>query len=158
MPAGLERSITLSADYAFTANPTAGDPEVDQLTAEMKDLYTRPSEGLIEISSRIAALANRIAGPDPDCWRRLRRIWDFIFDNLTFGIVQYDQIGTANPSEWVLDNGVADCQLGSALLISLCRALKDSGPACKRILTLLGRPERSLLGGNIYRRSGLGPR
>jgi hypothetical protein len=124
LPAGLERSITLSAEYAFTANPTAGDPEVDQLTAEMKDLYTRPSEGLIEVSSRIAALANRIAGPDPDCWRRLRCIWDFIFDNLTFGIVQYDQIGTANPSEWVLDNGVADCQLGSALLISLCRALK----------------------------------
>ena len=124
LTASHERSITLSADYAFIANPTVGDPEGDQLTAEMMDLYTRPSEGLIEVSSRIAALATRIAGPDPDCWRALRRIWDFILDNLTFGIVHYDQIGTANPSEWVLDNGVCDCQLGCALLISLCRSLK----------------------------------
>ncbi len=124
LPAGPGRSVTLSADYAFTANPTVGDPKVDQLTAEMIDLYTRPSEGLIEVSSRITALANRIVGPDPDCWQRLRRIWDFILDNLTFGIVHYDQIGTANPSEWVLDNRVVDCQLGCALLISLCRSLK----------------------------------
>ncbi len=124
LPAGVERTITLSADYVFTANPKVGDPEVDQLTAEMMDLYTRPSEGLIEVSSPITALANRIAGSDPDCWRRLRRIWDFILDNLTFGIIHYDQIGNANPSEWVLDNGVVDCQLGCALLISLCRSLK----------------------------------
>jgi hypothetical protein len=124
LPAGFERSITLSADYAFTANPTAANPEVAQLTAGMMDLYTRPSEGLIEVSSWIEALANRITGPEQDCWRRLQRIWDFILDNLTFGIVHYDQIGTSNPSEWVLNNGVADCQLGCVLLISLCRSLR----------------------------------
>jgi hypothetical protein len=120
---GPERSITVAADYAFRASPTVADPTIDHLTPQMNELYTRPSEGLIAVSARIAALADRIAGSDADRWRQLRRIWDFILDDLTCGLVHYDLIGAANPGEWVLDQGIFDCQLGSTLLISLCRAL-----------------------------------
>jgi transglutaminase-like putative cysteine protease len=142
LAAGLQRSITLSADYTFTANPTVGDPEVDLLSAEMRDLYTRPSEGLIQVSPRIAALAKHIAGPGPDCWRQLRRIWDFFFNNLIGGLVYYEQIGTTNPGEWVLDNGLFDCQLGCALLVSFCRSLKIPARLASGYLLYSAAPNR----------------
>jgi Transglutaminase-like superfamily len=120
---GLDQSVTISAVYNFVAFPVFGDPEADRLSSRAIDLYTRPREGLIRVSPRIAALAREIAGDEPDQWVQVQRIWNFILDNLECCFVHYDQIGTANPSEWVLDNGVFDCQLGCALLISLCRSL-----------------------------------
>jgi hypothetical protein len=123
LAAGREQSITISAEYTFIANASCGDPEASPLSAEEVDIYTRPREGLISVNSRIAALAKRIAGPEPDHWLQVQRIWNFILDNFTCCLVHYDQIGAANPSEWVLDNGVFDCQLGCALLISHCRSL-----------------------------------
>jgi hypothetical protein len=123
MLSGLDQVVTVSAIYTFVAYPVFGDPGVDQLSSQESDLYTRPREGLIRVSPRIAALAREIAGDELDQWVQVQRIWDFILDNLTYCLVHYDQIGTANPSEWVVDNGIFDCQLGCALLISLCRSL-----------------------------------
>ena len=37
-------------------------------------------------------------------------------------MVRYDQVDSAAPGDWVLDTGWYDCQLGSSLFVSLCRA------------------------------------
>ena len=121
--AGCERSVTIAAEYTFKANPVYGDPEADSLTNEELSLYTRSSEGLIRVSSRLTELAKRIIGQERDRWAQVQRIWSFILDKLTCCLVHYDQMGAANSGEWVLDEGIFDCQLGSALLISLCRSL-----------------------------------
>jgi len=123
LTAGSEPSIAISADYSFVANPACGDPQADRPTAEIVDLYTRPKEGLVAVTTRIADLAKRIAGKEPDRLVKVERIWNFILDEFALGQVHYDQIGASNPSEWVLDNGAFDCHLGSILFVTLCRSL-----------------------------------
>jgi hypothetical protein len=45
-----------------------------------------------------------------------------MLDRLTCGVVHYDQLDVMPATDWVLETGWFDCQLGSALLVALCRA------------------------------------
>lgn len=53
------------------------------------------------------------------------------------GMVHYDQVNADAPGDWVLNAGWYDCQLGSALFASMCRAQ--------------GIPARILSGHMLYR-------
>ena len=88
------------------------------------DLYLRPKEGLVVITKRIADLASSLVAecPTPGL-ESVRAFWDFIFDRLICGVIHYDQVDLLAPGDWVLDSGIYDCQLGSALLIALCRSI-----------------------------------
>ena len=116
------RAITLGVHVSFTAYPTLPDAPASPLAASEVDLYTRPSEGLIKVSPRIRALAAELAGAERDPWKVVRRFWNFMLDELTIGVLHYDELDPSNPSDRVLETGWFDCQLGSALLIALCRA------------------------------------
>jgi len=122
LPTAPRRAITLGVQVSFTAHPTVPDGASASLAPSEMELYTRPSEGKIKVSPRILALAAELAGAEADSWEVVRRYWNFMLDELTGGVVHYDQLDASNPTDWVLETGWFDCQMGSALLIALCRA------------------------------------
>jgi transglutaminase-like putative cysteine protease len=116
------RAITLGVHVSFTAYPTIPSAPARPLAASEIELYTRPSEALIKVSPRIRALAAELAGAERDSWKVVRRFWNFMLDELTIGVLHYDELDPSKPTDWVLETGWFDCHLGSALLIALCRA------------------------------------
>lgn len=102
------------------------------------DLYLRPKEGLVVITSEVEALARRLGGRE-SALTAIRNFWDYILDNFAFCPVHYDQVPSDAPLDWVLRTGVYDCQLASALFVALCRTA--------------GIPARLVSGNFLYRRS-----
>ncbi len=121
--------VTLTLEsQAQDALPPPADP----------DIYLRPREGLVMISDQIAALADRLSGnTGPE--NAVRAFWNYIMDEFQFCPIHYDQVPADTPLDWVIESGIYDCQLASALFVGLCRAK--------------GIPAR-LVGGNfLYRHS-----
>ncbi len=114
-------SVEIGAGLSFTANGAVQGSGSQSLTPQERELYLRPAEGLIRISPRIADLAATFAGADTSLEVALNA-WDFLLDELSCGMVRYDQVDPQAPGDWVLDNGWYDCQLGSSLFIAICRA------------------------------------
>lgn len=113
-------SLEIGADLSFTADGAAQSGAA-ALTSEERELYLRPAEGLIRVSQRIADLAATFSDTDTSL-EVASNAWDFLLDELSCGMVRYDQVDPQAPGDWVLDNGWYDCQLGSSLFISICRA------------------------------------
>jgi hypothetical protein len=113
--------MTVGAKLCFSASCQAPCPGQ---SAEQPDraLYLRQREGLIVVSERISALALALAGSGTTSLEAVRAFWDYINRELICGMLHYDQIDAASPCDWLLDSGWFDCQMGSALLVSLCRA------------------------------------
>jgi hypothetical protein len=120
VPPGQE--VELGFEASFTARPSGDEASPAPLDAEAFALYTRPKEGLIKVSEGIGRLAADLAGGERDPWTQVERFWDFLFERLMHGIVNYDEVDPARPNEWTLENGWCDCQLEVALLAALCRA------------------------------------
>ena len=103
-----------------------------------RDIYLRPKEGLIMISDQVAALADRLSG-NAKLENAVRAFWNYVMDEFQFCPIHYDQVSADAPLDWVIESGIYDCQLASALFAGLCRAK--------------GIPAR-LVGGNfLYRNS-----
>lgn len=117
-----KRTVTLAVQVGFTAYPTIPGQQLAPLPPSEIELYTRPSEGLIQISPQVRALAAELAGSAREPWALVRGFWNFMLDRLTCGVVHYDQLDIVPPTDWVLETGWFDCHLGSALLVALCRA------------------------------------
>jgi hypothetical protein len=115
-------AITIGVDLSFAAYPAIPSGPGVPLSASEIDLYTRPSEGLIKVSPRIQALAAELAGAERDPEQAVRQLWNFMLEHFTIGALHYDELDPSNPTDWVLETGWFDCQMGSALLIALCRA------------------------------------
>jgi len=107
------------APYKQNKELTYSEPKI---STEDRDLYTQSSEGFIKVSDRIKKLARSIAGHNPP-EEQTHALWRWILDNMMFGLIHYHLIDLNNPTDWALDRQVVDCQIGSALLISFCRAL-----------------------------------
>lgn len=117
-----ERRVTIGVEVVFTARaviPATSEAVLDPADAA---LYTRPSEGLIKVSERLRRLADELAGGERDVWAVMRRFWRFMLEDLACGSIHYDQLDPKCPVDGVLDSGWYDCKVGSALLVSLCRA------------------------------------
>ncbi len=113
---GAEPSLTLGAEYAFTA----GFQSPDALTDRERETYLKKSEGFIRVTQRIEALAAELDAGDPRA--TLAAIWDYMMNALYSGMVRYAHIPPEAPGDFVLEHGWYDCQLGAALFASLCRA------------------------------------
>lgn len=113
-------TVTIGADFQFTAHDPVGRSA--PLTAQEAELYCRKSEGLIRVTPRIEALAAEIAGRRTSTQGLVGAFWGYMMDELCSGMVRYEEVPTEAPGDWLLDHGWYDCQLGSALLVSLCRA------------------------------------
>jgi hypothetical protein len=110
----------IGACLTFTADP--GGPHTDARMPADQPLYLCDTEGLIQITPTVRALATRLAGDLSDPLAALAAFRDFILDDLFCGIIQYDRIGSRPALDWVLETGWFDCRIGAALLIALCRA------------------------------------
>jgi transglutaminase-like putative cysteine protease len=114
--------ITVGVEAIFTT--AAGAPAASDATLDAADreLYTRPSEGLIRVSDRIRSLAAELAGAETDSLAAARRFWIFMMEELACSPMHYDRLDPDHPLDHVLDSGWYDCLVGSALMAALCRA------------------------------------
>ena len=112
--------VEIGVNLHCTATKTR--PNLTQLTPAEKEIYRRPAEGLIRVSPRIKDLADALAGTMDKPWDILRSFWAYMMDHLWCGAIHYDQVPADDACDWVLNRKWYDCQLGSALFVSLCRA------------------------------------
>jgi Transglutaminase-like superfamily len=132
-----EPVVEIAAKISFTTDGRSRDDLPGCLASNRRDIYVRASEGLIRVTPRIQALAHTLAGTDRSHLEIATRFFHYIIDELMCGMVHYDQVNADAPGDWVLEGGWYDCQLGSALLVSMCRAC--------------GIPARILSGHMLYR-------
>lgn len=115
-------TVTLAYEASFTAHPSTFAEDPAPLSPADAALYTRSAEGFAQGSERVRALAEALATAAPDSWSALRRFWEHVMNAFNCGCVHYDELDPERPLDWVLENGWFDCQLGSALMVALCRA------------------------------------
>ncbi len=129
--------VEIGVDVSFTA--TRDCINAEKLTPEEEDIYLRPSEGLVRVTSRVQDLAAALTGVMHKPGDIVRAFWAYMMDQLWCGAMHYDQLTAETACDWVLDHKWYDCQLGSALFVSLCRAR--------------GIPARMVSGNFLYRRA-----
>jgi hypothetical protein len=118
-PAG-NRTATIGADASFVATPSTGGYVHPSLSSS--ELYLRKVEGFIRVTPRVEALAASLSGECRSDRETVAAFWAYMIDELICGIIRYGEVAAPRAVDWVLDQGWYDCQLGSALLVSLCRA------------------------------------
>jgi transglutaminase-like putative cysteine protease len=104
---------TVQVDPARLEPFDRADPEVQ--------LYTRPVEGMIRVSERIARLAGELAGAR-NAWDALEEFWRFFFARMKLGYIHPEAFSQEDPVGALTDGSWVDCMAGCALLVSLCRA------------------------------------
>jgi transglutaminase-like putative cysteine protease len=121
------RIASVAAEIAFLCHGERSErSERRRTTVEIDDteLYLRPSEGLIEITPRVVDLAKKLGINEREPLAAMQRIWDYMFEEMTLGVVHYDALPTENALDAVIESGLFDCRLGAALLVALCRAVR----------------------------------
>lgn len=122
MPAPDARRVVVGARWTFVSDPARAARGGERLGAGERELYTRPSEGVVKVSPRLRALAGELAGDAPDPFEIVRRYVDHFIDARTMGVVHYDELDPAAPADWPFDTGWFDCQMGAAAIVAMCRA------------------------------------
>jgi hypothetical protein len=87
-----------------------------------EEIWLRDREGLIVQSAPVTALAATLAERCTDAREFVYAAWDWLMTELRFGDVHRSDLATDDPLGGVLRSRLADCVLGSSLLIALCRA------------------------------------
>ena len=132
-----ELAVEIAAKIAFTTDGRSRDDLPGRLPPDRRKTYLHANEGLIRITPRIQELARAIGGTGAGDREIATKLFHYVIDELMCGMVHYDQVNADAPGDWVLDTGWYDCQLGSALFVSMCRAR--------------GIPARILSGHMLYR-------
>jgi Transglutaminase-like superfamily len=101
--------LTLSAPLG---SPIAGNEE----------LWLRDREALISSSVGVTALAQELARDSATARDFVHRAWRWLMVNLQFGDVHREHLDATDALGGLLREPLADCILGSSLLIALCRA------------------------------------
>lgn len=130
--------VELRVDAAKVNGPVVAEMEVDFEGGELRDpgvaaavlgapvpeeaLWLRDREGLAVQSSAVAMLAAELAQGQETARDLAHRAWDWLIGNLRFGDVHREVLDPSDPMGSVLRGGLADCVLGSSLLVALCRA------------------------------------
>ena len=115
-------TVTLSVRTTFVSDPSGRGAAHTPLSASERELYTRPVEGVVRVTPRIRALADELAAGERGGFAIASRCIDFVIERLTCGVVHYDELDPAAPTDWVLDSRWYDCHMGSALVVAMCRA------------------------------------
>ncbi len=109
-------------EIAFTAHFTSRPACNDTAPPDPADhRWLAPDEGFVQVTPAVRMLAARLAGGAVDARRAVAAFRDHLLDRFGCGIVAYEAI-VGPATDHVLAGGWYDCQLGSALLVALCRA------------------------------------
>jgi len=114
--------VEVAAQISFTTDGRSRDSIEGTLPPDQIELYLRPSEGLIRVTPRVQALSHTLGGTGRSPLALVTALWNYLIEELMCGMVHYDQVDAEAPGDWVLDTGWYDCQLGSSLLVAMCRA------------------------------------
>ncbi len=86
-----------------------------------EQIWLRDREALIAPSAGVAALAKKLACSSATARDFVHRAWRWMMTNLRFGDVHREQLDPTDALGGLLRTSVADCLLGSSLLVALCR-------------------------------------
>lgn len=131
--------VELRLDSALARGPIVVELDVEFVSGETHDamapaaalgasvdsrdeVWIREREGLIAPSAGVAALAADLAKTSSNAREFAYAAWDWLMTNLRFGDVHRTDLDLNDPLGGLLHSRVADCMLGSSLLIGLCRA------------------------------------
>ena len=117
---GAAGPLRIGFSATMTLWPCQGYEE--ELTPLDRELYTAPRENLIVISAAVAALGVELADSFKDPVLIVARFFHHIMGSYVAGRVPYHALDPRAPSDWPLIHGHFDCQIGSSLLIALCRS------------------------------------
>jgi Transglutaminase-like superfamily len=134
-PGRLELRIAAPVDRG----PIVAELEVEFVAGEVRDpmvpseplgssvtavdeIWLRDREALISPSASVTALAKELAHASATARDFVHRAWRWMMANLHFGDVHREQLDTTDVLGGLLRTPLADCILGSSLLIALCRA------------------------------------
>jgi hypothetical protein len=115
-------TIVVGARWSFISDPARAGRGGERLDDDEHELYTRPAEGIVKVTPRIRALADELAGDEGEPFAIVRRYVDHMVEKWHLSVVHYDELDPAAPTDWVLDTGWFDCQMGCALVVAMCRA------------------------------------
>jgi hypothetical protein len=123
---GAER-VAVEVRVRFTAYRKAYAVDPDRLVPWNRStpeyaLYTRRSEGLIQITEPIIRLAESVSGSAKNAWEAVCAFWRFVFEHMKVGYIHHDELDRADPLSSLLQRGWSDCYTSAALLAALCRA------------------------------------
>jgi len=113
-------AVTLDAQLWFTASP--GLPHGRDEGPDEIARWTGARDGMVALSPRIAALAERWSEAGASTLDQVHRLRDRLIDGFACGPIHADRIPPRTAPDWVLDNGWYDCRAGALLLVALCRA------------------------------------
>jgi hypothetical protein len=99
---------------------TASAPLGSPVTAA-EEIWLRDREALIAPSASVAELAKELARSSATARDFVHRAWRWMMTYLHFGDVHREQLDTTDVLGGLLRTAVADCTLGSSLLVALCR-------------------------------------
>jgi transglutaminase-like putative cysteine protease len=131
--------VELRLDSASVSGPIVAELAVQFMGSEVGDsmapsasigapvesadrIWLREHEGLIAPSARVAALADELSKESSDARAFAYAAWEWLMANLRFGDVHRTALDPDDPLGGLLQSRLADCMLGSSLLVALCRA------------------------------------
>ncbi len=86
--------------------------------------WLRDREGVIAPSRAVAALAAELAAGRRTARDLVHAAWDWLISTLRFGDVHRGDLDPVDPLGGLLRAPLADCMLGSSLLVGICRSLR----------------------------------
>ena len=126
-PAKVRGPVTAELSVKFVAGEVRDDDadtphsEGSALSTAEEEQWLRGREGLIAPSPGVTALAAHLAAGSSTVREFVHAAWEWLLSNLRFGDVHRDDLAPADPLGSLLTNRLADCVLGSSLLVALCR-------------------------------------
>lgn len=118
--------IVAEAQVLFTAREvrdplTPAAPIGVQVPSE-DEIWLRDREGVVIQSAPVQSLAAELAKPCANAREFVYSAWNWLMSRFRFGDVHRSNLDAADPLGGVLRSRLADCVIGSSLLIALCRA------------------------------------
>jgi transglutaminase-like putative cysteine protease len=131
--------VELRLDSAAARGPVVAELEVQFVGGEVRDsmapsaplgapvgpddqVWLREREGLIAPSPGVALLAAELAKASSTAREFVYAAWEWLMTHLQFGDVHRADLDRGDPLGGLLQTRLADCVLGSSLLVALCRA------------------------------------
>jgi hypothetical protein len=119
-PIVAELVVEFAAGETREAPPVAAPPGAP--VRPLDEIWLRDHEGLVVQSPGVATLAASLAEGCRDARGYVQAAWRWLMSELRFGDTHRADLDAADPLGGLLRTRLADCVLGSSLLVALCRA------------------------------------